>query len=210
MNRVTFLIDGFNLYHSIRTALYNRAIRRGKWLNIRALCESYVSSFGEDAQLFEIYYFSALADHIPGAAARHEQFLKALRASGVKTRLGKFKKKIVRCKATCKGEGIGYEEKETDVNIALKMFELFMLDQCDTCVVMTGDTDLNAALTSAKRLFTTKKIGVIFPYARDRNNEAKRLVDNYVTIKPEDYQKYQFTNPVVREGKSDIIKPPDW
>lgn len=63
MNRVTFLIDGFNLYHSIRDlGRYEKL--HVKWLNIYSLCSSFLYLIGKDANLAEIYYFSAFADHL--------------------------------------------------------------------------------------------------------------------------------------------------
>lgn len=55
MNRVTFLVDGFNLYHSVKEAQRDMNGVSTKWLNIRALCQSYIHHFGKDAQLGEIY-----------------------------------------------------------------------------------------------------------------------------------------------------------
>lgn len=42
MNRTTFLIDGFNLYHSLTDACRNLRCDGIKWLNIRKLCASYL------------------------------------------------------------------------------------------------------------------------------------------------------------------------
>lgn len=65
-NRTAFIIDGFNLYHSVRQASHDLGLgeKGTKWLDIRALCSSYLHVIGGAAQLANIYYFSALATHL--------------------------------------------------------------------------------------------------------------------------------------------------
>lgn len=48
VNRVVFLVDGFNVYHSLRQATRDSG-ETLKWLDLHALCNSYVQSslFGE-------------------------------------------------------------------------------------------------------------------------------------------------------------------
>lgn len=126
MTRVSFLVDGFNLYHSVCDSMQDQKLSSGKWLNIRALLGSFISVFGRDAVVHEIYYFSALAYHVKdqNAPIRHMQLIKALRSTGVKDVLGQFKRKEIRCRAVCQKKGFAFEEKETDVNIAVTLIEL--------------------------------------------------------------------------------------
>jgi hypothetical protein len=77
MERATFLIDGFNLYHSVKLASYALGLNEAgtKWLDLTSLCQSYLHLFGKSAVLHEIYYFSAFAKHLeaskPDVTARH-------------------------------------------------------------------------------------------------------------------------------------------
>lgn len=97
MNRIVFLVDGFNLYHSIRD-LRTRSGKNAKWLNIHSLCLSYVPLYGKDAVLSEIYYFSAIRYYMqssdPGIISRHKLYLKCLEDTGIQTILGGLKRKI--------------------------------------------------------------------------------------------------------------------
>ncbi len=92
MNRTTFLIDGFNLYHSLNDACWRYKQRNVKWLDIHKLCRMYLPSLTPRATLEEIYYFSAFAFHRqdkdPGIIARHELFIECLKATGVKVEMG--------------------------------------------------------------------------------------------------------------------------
>jgi uncharacterized LabA/DUF88 family protein len=156
MNRVTFLVDGFNVYHSAKEAQVDLGGASTLWLDLQSLLSSYISIFGRDSLLAEIYYFSALAKHIdskrPGTTKKHENYIDCLRSTGVKIRLGRFKYKTVWC-STCRTNNIHHEEKETDVALSLKIMELFHRDECDTVVLVTGDTDLAPAVRMAADVF---------------------------------------------------------
>lgn len=145
MNRTTFLIDGFKLYHLLNDASWHAKRRGIKWLNIRELCRAYLPHITPRAILEEIYYFSAFAYHRqdkdPRIIERHKRFIECLTATGVVVELGRFKAKDVYCNG-CKTKVTHDEEKETDVAITVKLLELFVLNRCDTIVLVTGDTDL--------------------------------------------------------------------
>ncbi|MDH4129525.1 MAG: hypothetical protein OEV44_12260 [Spirochaetota bacterium] len=60
--RTSFLIDGFNLYHSIKDAeKFNNTKLR--WLDLYSLCESYLPNIDTKAKIESIHYFSAHATH---------------------------------------------------------------------------------------------------------------------------------------------------
>jgi len=212
-NRTTFLIDGFNLYHSICQAQNDLGCRVGlKWLDLRSLCSSYLHIVGGGAQLQEIFYFSALATHCqrynPGKVDRHRNYIKALRSSGVKVELGRFKEKEAFC-SLCKRPFTCHEEKETDVAISVKILELLHLDRCDTAVVVSGDTDVAPAVRAAKRLFPSKLLAFAFPYAR-HNAELKALAHVSWNIDRKHYAKFQFPDPVTLSPEKLLSKPVSW
>ena len=125
--RTTFFIDGFNLYHSIRAAEKLLQGRQLKWLDIPAMCESYLQMIGNGAELEQVHYFSAYADHLQDVSCdkpqRHRKFVRALTASGVGAHIGKFRKKQVWSHKQNTWLD-AYEEKETDVAIACKVLSL--------------------------------------------------------------------------------------
>ena len=101
MNRTTFLVDGFNVYHSLLAASMDLGGKPTKWLDLRSLLSSFLPVIGAGAELEEIYYFTALATHLdphrPGVTARHRLYMEALVATGVIPVLGRFKYKTVHC-----------------------------------------------------------------------------------------------------------------
>lgn len=214
INRTSFLIDGFNLYHSVRYASEHLGLGGAgtKWLNIHSLCNSYLSIVGKSAQTTEVFYFSALAKHIearePQVTERHQHYIECLESTGVHIELHRFKPKNIKCDH-CGERFIRHEEKETDVALSVRLLELFMLDRCDTAVLVSGDTDVAPAVETALRLFPEKVICFAFPYAR-RNKDLANMVRTSFTISKESYRKHQFPDPVVLTGGKEIFKPPRW
>ena len=62
--RTAFLIDGFNLYHSVDAAAHALKSQSTKWLDLKAFCSSYLAPIGNRAVLGPVHYFSALAIHL--------------------------------------------------------------------------------------------------------------------------------------------------
>lgn len=210
MNRTTFLVDGFNLYHSLKRAERDLG-QSTKWIDLQSLCTSYLHKIGNNAQLEEVYYFSALAHHLTAIdkymVKRHQDYINCLKTTGVIVELGRFKKKQHRCRS-CRKEAIHHEEKETDVSLALRMFELFMNDKCDTVVFISGDTDLAPAFRHAKASFPTKEVMFAFPY-RNRNFELKNLARSF-EIGRKSFPRHQFPNQVHHPSGKIIDKPAKW
>ena len=138
MNRTVFLIDGFNLYHSVRDAARAAGGHGTKWLNIKSLCESYLHLVGGQSVLVNIYYS----------------------------------------------------------------------DECDTAMLVTGDTDIAPAVRTAQRLFPDKTIGFAFPFGR-KNKELAQLVPRSFQISKNQYLKNQFP-PVVEISGRLLHKPDKW
>lgn len=219
MNRTAFIIDGFNLYHSVKDASKDLGGASTKWLNIRAMCDSYLHLVGNGAQTCGVYYFSALAHHLsavnPGVVQRHRDFNRCLRSTGVEVELARFKEKGVKFRfSNAMGDHLSgvlkrHEEKETDVAIAAKLLELLINDDCDTAILITGDTDLAPACKTARRLFPAKNIGFAFPYKR-KNNELANLASLSFNIDKRHYATHQFSDPLVLANGKVISKPPNW
>jgi hypothetical protein len=213
--RTAFVVDGFNVYHSLVEASASLGIsdeRGTKWLNLRALCESYLPLFGSKAILSGVYYFSAIAHHLqhskPGVATRHKLYVKVLEATGVTVQLGRFKKRKMKCK-NCSKRFYRYEEKETDVAVSVKVLELFALDMADRVTLVTGDTDVAPAVKTAKLLYPRREVCFAFPWNRKMDELAAIANGSCLAISASAYQKHQFADPVVISGLS-FSKPSSW
>ena len=176
MTRVAFFIDGFNLYHSLKDNAPDC-----RWLNLRKLCEHYINP--EKETIVSIYYFSAIATWHPDItkAQKHTQYIERLRKENVIPVLGKFKEKDIHCKE-CGKSFKSHEEKRTDVNVALKIVSEAVLNNYDTGILVSGDTDMIPAIETVRSLSLNKRIGVLFPLKRF-TNELKEIADFNLKIK---------------------------
>lgn len=210
MRRVSFLIDGFNLYHSVVAASKDLKGASTKWLNIRSLCSSYLPDFGSTSVIESVHYFSALPHYLNDGdkIKRQKDFNKCLESTGVDVQLAKFKGKDVFCNRCNRFTRI-QEEKETDVAIAAKLFELFISGSVDTVALVSGDTDLIPAARTVVHLYSHDSIRFILPYGRS-NDEIKQLFSNSIDIKKERYAAHQFPDPMKVSRRRAISKPLSW
>ncbi len=162
--RVCAYVDGFNLYHAIDDLKRHDL----KWLNLWQLCQVY--SPKPDHELVAVCYFSAFATWRPDAFARHRAFVRALESVGVTAILGRFKEKDRSCYA-CKHTWKDHEEKETDVNIGIRLVQDAYEDRFDRALLITGDSDLTPAVRMVKAKFPHKEVRVIAPVGRDFSME---------------------------------------
>ncbi len=213
MNRVIFLVDGFNLYHSLVQAQKDTDGRCVKWLDLHALCSSYLHIIGRQAHgradMEAIHYFSATPTHrTKGAQHRHNLYMRCLQSSGIQVHLGRFKRKTVNC-PLCHGSSIRYEEKETDVAIASQLFEICHANAAEFVVIVTGDTDLAPAVRTCQRLFRDVSICFAFPYRR-HNAELKQLSPGSFNIGSRSYSRHQYPDTLRLSDGTEAAKPREW
>ena len=199
MARVSFFIDGFNVYHAL---IDENKYRKYLWLDYRKFVSRFVR---RGDTLADIYYFSALADWRRDKMFRHLAFIDALKTVGIGIILGQFKDKERYCKR-CRRYTWGREEKRTDVNIAISLLRDAVLDQYDTGVLVTNDTDLIPAIYSVKQLYPRKRIGVVFPINR-WSHELKEACHFWRKSKVRDYKKSQFPWAVELPKYETVVRP---
>lgn len=201
MNRVAFFIDGFNLYHSIAL---NSSFKKYKWLDLHKLCYSFLTS---KEKLAKIFYFSAF---YPGAFHRrhkHQTYIKALELFGVVPILGEFKRKDKYCD-NCKKSFPGFEEKQTDVNIAIELFRQAVNDSYDTATILSADSDLIPAIRAVRTTFPNKTLKLVLP--PNRKSESLKLeVHHFMRMKEKHLISSQLPNPIVADRVT-LYKPKDW
>ena len=211
MKRVTYLIDGFNLYHSIRSLKWKKGYKC-KWLNINALCQTYLSLFGKDATLGQIFYFSAipyyLASSKPHRIRRHKAYIRCLEDTEVQVNLGRFKEKDVYCQR-CSSMTLTHEEKETDVAIGARLVEVCFQGECEVVVIVSGDTDLLPAVKRCQELFPQKEIVFAFPFDR-KSRQLERLSPKSFSISKKQYLRHQFSDPYTLTDGTQVSKPSVW
>ena len=158
MRNVVAYVDGFNLYH----AIVDLSRPHLKWLDLWKVAESIC---GQGETLRDVYYFTAPATWIPGSAARHQEYVKALAHVGVKSVIGHFKEKRRECRR-CGATWVGHEEKETDVAIATQLVSDAFRDQFHRALIISADSDLAPAIKTVQHYFPRKAVNVVAPPGR--------------------------------------------
>jgi len=212
MKNVAFLIDGFNLYHSIEDIERSSGVCL-KWLNLHTLCKSFMYLFGKDYNLYKIFYFTAIAYHYVemDKVERHENYIKCLESTGIEVIRGRFKEKTEYC-PLCKKEYVGHVEKQTDIAISSKLLELLYANDhnhCEGFVLVTGDSDLTPAIKIAKIVNPLADIRFAFPVNR-KSEELARLAPKSFKLREGHYLANQFKDPIKLADGTVICKPPSW
>jgi hypothetical protein len=175
MATVIAYIDGFNLYHG----LHDRYQRRYLWLDLERL----VQRIRPRDQLAAVRYFTAMVRDDPPALARQRTYLDALSAhSGglVQVVLGRYQSKNVSCRQ-CGSTWTSYEEKETDVNIAVSIVADAAARASDLALIISADSDLCPAIRTARSLNPRRGMIAAFPPRRS-SFEIRSLIPGSFTV----------------------------
>jgi len=204
--RAIFLIDGFNLYHSLIEPKYAQRLAKYKWLNLVKLSSYFLQS---QDRLVGTYYFSAICPWSSDKATRHNTYIKALKNVGIEIILGRFKEVTRKCLGNCQRTYKTYEEKRTDVNIAIQLLSLAQQDKYDVAYLISADSDLIPAIEEIKIHFPLIRIVVITPFGRTAN-ELKRAAHFGMKIKENHLASAQFDQTITLGDGSTITCPATW
>lgn len=159
-DRLIVYVDGFNLYHG----LHDKWRHTYLWLDLVALAHR----VRPRSDLIGVQYFTAPVLNEPEAASRQSDYCAALKAHGqglVSVIDGRYQSKTVRCRA-CGSTYVRYEEKETDVNIAVSLVADAAERRMDTALLISADSDLSPAVRAARRVFPALTVVAAFPPKR--------------------------------------------
>jgi uncharacterized LabA/DUF88 family protein len=185
------LVDGFNLYHGMK----KQRGRRYLWLDLVKLAQR----LRPRDHIIDVRYFTAPVLDDAGAGARQQTYLQALRAQNpgvLQIVEGRYQRKRMECHA-CGAVWTSYEEKETDVNIAVALTEIAASATVDTVLVVSADSDLCPAVRSAQRVNPGLTIIPAFPPHR-RSGELRTLLPSAFVIGETKLRQSQLP-PVVRD-----------
>lgn len=119
-------------------------------------------------QLVAVRYFTAMVRDDPSAEQRQKIYLNALAAhdSILEIRKGRFQKKIKTC-WSCHRSWDDYEEKESDVSLAVSLVEDGVSGLFDTALLVSADSDMSPGIRALKRLVPgTRVIAAMPPHRR--------------------------------------------
>jgi uncharacterized LabA/DUF88 family protein len=201
VERVAAYIDGFNLYFGIR-----KEGRRYLWLDLEALARSLLKP---RQQLVAVRYFTARVRNDPAAEQHQETYLKALEAhSGMlDIRQGRFQQKSKTC-YSCRASWLEYEEKETDVSLAVSLLEDGVNGLYDTALLVSADSDMTPAVRALKRL--APGVAVVAAMPPNRNSAGLAAVcDAAMPIGIAKVRQAQLPKSVM-DGPHPLTRPEHW
>ena len=159
MQRVAVYIDGLNLYYGIRSSGWERC----QWVDPSALAGNLLKP---DQRLESVHYFAS--KFLPEGGDMDEtiqqnKYLEALESiDGLQVHYG-YHQVVRRGCPTCGALHDVYEEKMTDVNIAVELLCDAHDDAFDTAMLVSGDGDLAGPVEAVIKRHPQKSVVVAFP-----------------------------------------------
>ena len=204
MNRVITYVDGFNLYFGMREKNW----RRYYWLDLVGLSKSFLRA---NQRLEHCHYFTARVRDCAGSqdARRQSTYLDALDTlADLTTHYGHYLAKLRQCR-TCGATWTQYEEKMTDVNIAVQLLTDAYEDHFDTAIIVSGDSDLTTPVQQIRKRFPHKRMVIAFPPAR-RSDQLKQVANAWFVIGQDKLRKNQLPDSVTTPTGHLLRRPEHW
>ncbi|HUU45476.1 MAG TPA: NYN domain-containing protein [Acidobacteriota bacterium] len=208
--RVAFFVDGFNVYHSLAKSV---RFRKYLWLDLNCLCGRFLR---KGQEMVGVYYFSALAHWNNEKVKRHRMFLSALESVGVNIVLGKYGK-VTRSARLYDPRRKGkisviyetFEEKQSDVNIALYMHKMAVDDLYDEAAVISGDGDFVPAIRLVQEGPYNKRVRIILP-VNQRGTDLSAVANEKAKIREKHLADSQFPESITLPNGMKLRKPDQW
>lgn len=202
MNVICY-VDGFNLYHGLRS-------RHGKkyyWLDLWMLASRFLLP-GQVLQKL-VYCTSRIKDD-PAGEQRQSTYIDALLATHPQmiAVMGHYLSKEMTCRQ-CQASFKKYEEKMTDVNIACHLLEDAMDQQFDVALLISADSDLVPPVSLVKRRWPQKKMIVLFPPGR-QSHQLRLVASGYKNISEADLRQCQLPSVVNSPQGRTYFRPAEW
>lgn len=199
--RIIYYIDGFNFYFGLKSKNWKKYY----WLDLVKFCEQFIRPHQE---LVRVNYFSAIQKS-KGKQDRQDLFLSANKQNPkFQLFLGKFLEKTI----NYNGQLIKtFEEKETDVHIAVQMIRDIVLDQCDISVLISADSDLIPPINFINELKPKHKIFVYFPPSRF-SYDLKQKANNVISLENHElkFKDSVFPDKVYLPNGYTLKRPDKW
>lgn len=189
MSALIVYIDGYNLFHGLRARYTDD---RYQWLNLVSLA----ASLRRHEELVAVKYYTAPLQGRSDAVKRQQTYLAALRAvSGDVLNIfeARYQTKKVTCR--CGRQSTNYEEKETDVHLAVDLVADVATKALTSAIVISGDSDLCPAVRRAQEFRNGVDIVAAFPPRRE-SPDLRQLLPHSFTIGPGRIKKAQLPDTV--------------
>jgi len=205
MSRVIAYIDGFNLYFGLKS----KGWKRHYWLDVVGLSRALLKP-GQTLQA--AHYFTArilLTGNNHADMQRQADYLDALATLPLLTiQFGHYLPKGRQCRR-CGNTWTDYEEKMTDVNIAIQLLADAFDDRFDTALLISADSDLTTPVQQVRARFPSKRVIVAQPPGRNSVQLATTATAAF-TISETKIRQNQLPEVVTTASGYVIHRPADW
>ena len=201
--RAGFYVDGFNLYHAI-DELGKPYL---KWVSLRRLAERVAKPFG--AHVVETVFCTAFFPGDFDKKKRHEAYINAQKAEGTQVVLGHS----IHEPASCNGCGREWRqprEKETDINVALSLFEAAKSERIDLAFLVTADTDQAATLKFLRLCCPKVEAVILTPPGRSTSSHLKNVAGRAIKLSETDIDLSVMPAMVMPPEGRLITRPPQY
>lgn len=201
--RAGVYVDGFNLYHAID----DLGKPYLKWLSLKRLADRLTKPFGASVQ--EIVFCTAYFPGDFGKRKRHEAYVAALAAEGTTVKFGHTTTEAMDCR-DCGHAWEQPREKETDINVALSLFDALKSDRVDVAFLVTADTDQAATIRFVRSCCPGKKVVVLTPPGRPTSSHLQNLADQTIKISDTDIDLSILPAMIKPQNGRLITRPPNY
>lgn len=205
MTRVVAYVDGFNLYFGLRA----KGWRKYYWLDLVTLAGRLLKS---GQQLEAVHYFTARirANGRNGDDMRRQTtYLEALETlPGLTLHFGHYLDKPRKCR-NCGAQWMDYEEKMTDVNIAVRMLADAYDDRFDTALLVSADSDLTTPVSALRARFPNKRVIIALPPER-RSHQLTKAANGYFVIGQDSFRASQLPEQIALPRGHVLHRPKEW
>lgn len=205
MSRVVAYVDGFNLYFGLRS----KGWKKYYWLDLCALATTLL----RPGQTLEgVHYFTSRIranGRNVSDMQRQTAYLEALNTlPKLQSHFGHYLEKPKQCRQ-CGAQWMDYEEKMTDVNIAMQLLADAYDDRFDTALLISADSDLTTPVSVARAKFPGKNIIVALPPNR-RSHQLTQAASGSFIINETAYRHSQLPAQVQRADGFVLQRPAHW
>lgn len=201
--KVRAYVDGFNLYFG---GLRDHPGRR--WLNVQAMVETFVRT---GQVLDRVDYFTAGVRGNEQGRLRQLAYLRALEAHTnlVTVHKGRHQEKKTTCNV-CQTRHRRFEEKETDVDLAVHLVSDAARQEFDVALLVSGDSDFVPAVRAARALHPSAAYIGLFPPNRGATRRLINVLDGVLHIDTTTLASSQLPDPVIPATGNAIPRPGHW
>lgn len=159
VKKVNFIIDGMNIFHAVKEKFGTN------WLNIDLNKLVRQISLNDENILSIKFFVSPFVGNTNLAQIQREFIERNSKLSHVDLKLGVFRKRIIKCQK-CANQVVHYQEKHTDINIALEISRSAIDKSIDKIYLITADDDFKPAIASFNQIAPNKKFVRVLPPGR--------------------------------------------